>query len=103
MNWQSRLEKTVITLNLIGLALGFGTLGILILLKGEHAGKSSISGLLGIVVGSLFLLFAFYFYKHTRGICDRSARPSSTPMRPPRRTGTPSKLSTSRSLAPTAP
>jgi len=32
MNWQSRLEKTVITLNLIGLAIGFGTLGILILL-----------------------------------------------------------------------
>ena len=36
MNWQSRLEKTVIALNLIGLALGFGTFGILILVKGEH-------------------------------------------------------------------
>jgi hypothetical protein len=34
MNWQSRLEKTVIALNLVGLALGFGTLGILILVKG---------------------------------------------------------------------
>ena len=67
MNWQSRLEKTVIALNLIGLALGFGTLGILILLKGEHAGESWISGVLGIVVGSLFLLFALYFCKHTRG------------------------------------
>jgi len=67
MNWQSRLEKTVIALNLIGLALGFGTLGILILVKGEHAGGSLISGILGIVVGSLFLLFAFYFCKHTWG------------------------------------
>ena len=67
MNWQSRLEKTVIALNLIGLALGFGTLGILILVKGEQAGESWISGLLGIVVGSLFLLFAFYFCKHTWG------------------------------------
>src|SRR5271165_1975261 len=67
MNWQSRLEKTVIALNLISLALGFGTLGLLILVKGEHAGESWISGVLGMVVGSLFLLFAFYFCKHNRG------------------------------------
>jgi hypothetical protein len=63
MNWKSRLEKTVIALNLFGLAIGFGTLGVLILLKGEDAGKSWISGLLGIIVGSLFLLSAFYFCK----------------------------------------
>ena len=67
MNWQSRLEKTVIALNLIGLAFGFGTLGILILVKGEHGGQSWISGVLGIFVGLLFLLFAFYFCKHTWG------------------------------------
>ena len=67
MNWQSRLEKTVIALNLIGLALGFGTLGILILVKGEHGGQSWISGVLGIFVGSLFLLFAIYFCKHNWG------------------------------------
>jgi hypothetical protein len=67
MNWQNRLEKTVIALNLISLALGFGTLGICILVKGEQRGESWISGVLGIVVGSLFLLFAFYFCKHTWG------------------------------------
>ena len=67
MNWQSRLEKTVIALNLIGLALGFSTLGILILVKAEHGGESRISGVLGIFVGSLFLLFAFYFCKHNWG------------------------------------
>ena len=67
MNWQSRLEKTVIALNLIGLALGFGALGILTLVKGEHGGESWVSGVLGIVVGSIFLLFAFYFCKHTWG------------------------------------
>ena len=67
MNWQSRLEKTVIALNLIGLALGFGALGILILVKRPHGGESWINGILGIVVGSLFLLFAFYFCKHTWG------------------------------------
>jgi hypothetical protein len=71
MNWQSRLEKTVIALNLIGLALGFGTLGILILVKGERTGGSLISGILGIVVGSMFLLFAFYFCKQTGGGGDR--------------------------------
>jgi hypothetical protein len=67
MNWQSRLEKTMIALNLIGLAIGFSTLGILILVRGGHGSESSISGVLGIVVGSLFLLFAFYFCKHTLG------------------------------------
>lgn len=73
MNWQSRLEKTVIALNLIALALGFGILGILILVKGELAGGSLISGILGIVVGSLFLLFAFYFCKPTGDGRGRSA------------------------------
>src|SRR5271166_6214213 len=102
MNWQSRLEMTVIALNLIGLALGFGTLGILILVKGEHAGESWISGLLGIVVGSLFLLFAFYFSKHTRAGGDRDATTSPPMPPPPRGTGTPSRLSAPRSLAPTA-
>jgi hypothetical protein len=67
MNWQNRLEKTVIALNLIALAIGFGTLGILILVRGDHRGESLISGTLGIVVGSIFLLFAFYFCKHTWG------------------------------------
>jgi hypothetical protein len=67
MNWQNRLEKTVIALNLIALAIGFGTLGILILVKGEHGGESLVSGVLGIFVGLLFLLFAFYFCKHTWG------------------------------------
>jgi hypothetical protein len=67
MNWQSQLEKTVIALNLIGLALGFGTLGILILVKEERGGESWISGVLGILVGSLFLLFAVYFCRHTWG------------------------------------
>jgi hypothetical protein len=67
MNWQTRLEKTVIALNLFGLALGFGALGILILVKGEQGSESWISGVLGLAVGSLFLLFAFYFCKHTWG------------------------------------
>ena len=77
MNWQNRFEKTLIALNLIGLALGFGTLGILILVKGEHATGSVISGIVGILLGSLFLLFAFYFCNDTLRAGDRNARDRS--------------------------
>jgi hypothetical protein len=73
MNWQSRLEKTVIALNLIGLAFGFCTLGVLILAKGERAGGSWICGILGITVGALFLLVALYYCKHNWG-ANRDAR-----------------------------
>ena len=40
MNWQSRLEKTALALNLIGLGFGFCILGILILAKGAPADGS---------------------------------------------------------------
>ena len=67
MNWQIRLEKTVIALSLFGLGFGFCILGILILAKGEPAGGSWISGILGIVVGVLFFVCAFYFCTHSPG------------------------------------
>jgi hypothetical protein len=67
MNWQSRLEKTAIALNLLGLAFGFCILGVLVLAKGKGAGGTWVSGSLGIAVGALFLLFAIYFCKHSRG------------------------------------
>ena len=73
MNWQIRLEKTAIALSLFGLGFGFCFLGVLILAKGEFAGGSVISGILGIVVGALFLLCAFYFCKHNPGR-NRDAR-----------------------------
>lgn len=76
MNWQSRLERTVIALNLIGLALGFGALGILILAKRDQGAEPWTSGILGLVVGSLFLLFAFYFCKHTWGAVPREGKRS---------------------------
>jgi putative Mn2+ efflux pump MntP len=59
-NWKNRLEKLAITLNLIGLGFGFSLLGILILAKRVDPG-SCVSGVLGIVVGALFLSFAYYF------------------------------------------
>jgi hypothetical protein len=65
MKWQDRVEKTAIALNLIGLGLGFCVLGIFILVKRTIAGGNWIHGILGIVVGLVLLLFAFYFCKHT--------------------------------------
>jgi hypothetical protein len=73
MNWQIRLENIAIALSLVGLGFGFSILGVLILAKGESAGGSWISGALGIVVGALFLLCAFYFCKHSPGR-NRDAR-----------------------------
>jgi hypothetical protein len=64
----------MVALNLIGLSFGFCILGVLILAKGERTGGSWISGILGIVVGALFLLFAFYFCKHSWGGGKRSNR-----------------------------
>lgn len=65
MNWQSRLEKTAIALTLIGLGFGFCILGVLA--KGGPAGGSWINGILGIVIGALFLLSSFYFCKRSWG------------------------------------
>jgi hypothetical protein len=73
MNWQIRLENAAIALSLFGLGFGFSMLGILILAKGESDGGSWFSGALGIVVGALFLLCAFYFCKHSPGR-NRDAR-----------------------------
>ena len=67
MNWQIRLENTAIALSLFGLGFGFCILGILILAKGESGDESWISGILGVGVGALFLLCAFYFCKDSAG------------------------------------
>ena len=61
------MEKTAIALSLFGLGFGFCILGILILAKGESGDESWISGILGVVVGALFLLCAFYFCKDSAG------------------------------------
>jgi len=68
-----RRQRMAFALNLIGLAFGFCTLGVLILAKGERAGGSWISGILGITVGALFLLFALCYCKHNWG-ANRDAR-----------------------------
>jgi uncharacterized membrane protein YidH (DUF202 family) len=58
MTTQKRLEKISTTISLLGLALGFSALGLLIVAK-EHDDAASITGgILGILLGAAFLVAA---------------------------------------------
>jgi hypothetical protein len=65
MRTQKRLEKISTTISLLGLALGFSALGLLIVAK-EHDGAASMSitgGILGILLGAAFLIAACLHWK----------------------------------------
>jgi hypothetical protein len=63
MRTQKRLEKISTTISLLGLALGFSALGLLIVAK-EHDDAASISGgILGILLGAAFLIAACLLWK----------------------------------------
>jgi peptidoglycan/LPS O-acetylase OafA/YrhL len=63
MRTQRRLEKISTALSLVGLALGFSVLGLLIVAK-EHDGSASITGgILGILLGAAFLIAACLHWK----------------------------------------
>ena len=61
METQRRLERIRIASSLVGLALEFALLGILILAKGGSEGLSMAGGFIGIFLGATFLLLAFAF------------------------------------------
>ena len=61
METQRRLERIGIASSLVGLALEFALLGILILAKGDSEGVSMAGGFIGIFLGATFLLSAFAF------------------------------------------
>jgi hypothetical protein len=64
MRIQKRLEKISTTISLLGLALGFSALGLLIVAK-EHDGGASITGeILGILLGAGFLIAACLHWKY---------------------------------------
>jgi hypothetical protein len=67
MRTQKRLEKISTTISLLGLALGFSALGLLIVAK-EHGGASITGGILGILVGAAFLIAACLHWKCGRQI-----------------------------------
>jgi hypothetical protein len=58
MRTQRRPQKISIALSLVGLALGFSVLGLLIIAKEHDGGASITGGILGILLGAAFLIAA---------------------------------------------
>ena len=67
MRTQKRLEKISTTISLLGLALGFFALGLLIVAKEHDGGASITGGILGILLGTAFLIAACLHWK----CCDQ--------------------------------
>jgi hypothetical protein len=61
MDIKRRLERIRTASSLVGLALEFALLGILILAKGDSEGVSMAGGFVGIFLGATFLMLAFAF------------------------------------------
>jgi hypothetical protein len=67
MRTQRRLEKISTAISLVGLALGFSVLGLLIIAKEHDGGASITGGILGILLGAAFLIAACLHWK----CCDQ--------------------------------
>jgi hypothetical protein len=65
MRTQKRLEKISTTISLLGLALGFSALGLLIVAKELDGGASITGGILGILLGVAFLIAACLHWKYS--------------------------------------
>jgi hypothetical protein len=63
MRTQRRLEKISTTISLVGLALGFSALGLLIVATSHDGGASIAGGILGILLGVAFLIAAYLHCK----------------------------------------
>jgi hypothetical protein len=63
MRIQRRLQKISTAISLVGLALGFSVLGLLIAAKEHDGGASIIGGILGILLGAAFLIAACLHWK----------------------------------------
>jgi hypothetical protein len=71
MRTQRRLEKISTSISLVGLALGFTVLGLLIVAKEPDGGASITGGILGVLVGVAFLISACLHWKYCDQIQDR--------------------------------
>src|SRR5260370_21800780 len=67
MRTQKRLEKISTAISLLGLALGFSVLGLMIVAKEHDGGASITGGILGILLGAAFLIAACLHWK----CCDQ--------------------------------
>ena len=63
MRTQRRLQKISTALSLVGLALGFSVLGLLIVAKEHDGGASITGGILSILLGAAFLIAACLHWK----------------------------------------
>jgi hypothetical protein len=63
MRTQRRLQKISTAISLVGLALGFSGLGLLIIANQHDGGASFTGGILGILVGAAFLVAACLHWK----------------------------------------
>jgi hypothetical protein len=63
MRTQKRLEKISTTISLLGLAMGFSALGLLIVAKEHDGGASITGGILGILLGAAFLIAVCLHWK----------------------------------------
>jgi peptidoglycan/LPS O-acetylase OafA/YrhL len=63
MRTQKRLEKISTTISLLGLALGFSALGLLIVAKEHDGGAAITGGILGSLLGAAFLIAACLHWK----------------------------------------
>jgi hypothetical protein len=67
MRTQRRLEKISTAISLVGVALGFSVLGLLIVAKEHDEGASIIGGILGILLGVAFLVPALEVLRSNSG------------------------------------
>ena len=63
MRTQKRLQKISTAISLLGLALGFSVLGLLIVAKEHDGGASTTGGILGILLGTSFLIATCLHWK----------------------------------------
>ena len=63
MRTQRRLQKISTAISLVGLALGFSVLGLMIIAKEHDDGASITGGILGILLGAAFLIAACLHWK----------------------------------------
>ncbi len=68
MRTQRPLQRISTTISLVGLALGFSALGLLIVAKSHGDGASLAGGILGILLGGAFLIAACLHWKRGDGI-----------------------------------
>jgi hypothetical protein len=65
MRTQKGLERISTSISLLGLALGFSALGLLIVAREHDGGASITGGILGILLGAAFLIAAFLHWKRS--------------------------------------